>query len=186
MCQKSTAFLNPFDHQRFWLSLNREGRRNREERGKKNGKRGRSRFTLQWKTVEEGVFATSLAFQVMVDSMPTFKSAAPSAFRIMKTKGFWIRVQNSIFLSHLSPKTALFFIKVIRYTQSPPLGILNSSLILTSHSHPAATLCQLFHLKRNLFHHSTSRDYSNSLTRFLVSSPFSTTKTHIWSWMAIT
>lgn len=63
--------------------------RNGAERGKKNGRQEEADPDLfsngtRWRKVS--VFKTSLAFEVLVDSISTFKSVVPSAFRITKMK----------------------------------------------------------------------------------------------------
>lgn len=51
---------------------------------------------------------------------------------------------------------------------------------------PATTFCSIIQSQKESVLPSTSWNCFNSLTRFPVSSPFSTTETHIWSQLAIT
>lgn len=101
----------------------------------------------------------SQAFQVMDDSTQTLKSMAPSAFRIKKTKGFWIRMQNGNFMNHLSSQT-IFHISE-GHPIYPTFGILGLFPTFTSQSHPITMFCQSFNLRRTLLH-CFLRKYSNS------------------------
>lgn len=87
----------------FWLSLYREGKRNQEGEGNAEWEQGKT--VPAYSLAEDGercLYSHHQSFQIMDDSTQLLKSTALRAFRTMKTKGSWIRMQNSIFRNHLS------------------------------------------------------------------------------------
>lgn len=109
----------------------------------------------------------------MEDSIQTFKSMAPSAFRKQRVSGLECRMApswtiSSQLLSHISEG----------HPVDPILGIFDSSPTFTSPSPPVTMFCQLLNLGKTLFR-CYSQNYSKSCPAgFPVPSLLYATETH--------
>ncbi|XP_032171286.1 uncharacterized protein LOC116574587 isoform X1 [Mustela erminea] len=95
---------------------------------------------------ERCLFRASPALQVMDDSIQTFKSMAPSAFRKQRVSGLECRmvpsrIISSQLLPHISEGHPVY----------PIVGIFDSSPTFTSPSPPVTMFCQLLNLRKTLF-----------------------------------